>query len=322
LLNDEIPKTYGVYYNGWDWSGEGGDEGIGIHHPEGDLKMVSTYTDELISSDYLGVNPNPEGKYWKVTWAETENGHGVTEGGSSGSPIFNEEGYVVGALSGGRASCSATDKPDFYGKFSYSWESNGNTPERQLKPWLDPINSGNEKLRGMYLDSSGILADFEANRTKIRVGGLVNFTNLSEGEIIGYKWIFEGGKPQESEIISPSYIQYEMTGDFDVTLIARSVKDADTIVKKDYIHVMPTITPNPSRGYFRITFGTDLPQELDVYVSDMQGRNVNYYYNINEGDNEIVIDLSRQASGVYIIMIMADGVKEVLKACVVRHTNF
>ena len=34
---------------------------------------------------------------------------------------------------------------------------------------------------------------------------------------------------------------------------------ADTIIKQDYIHVTPTVTPNPSRGFFKITFGSALP---------------------------------------------------------------
>ena len=37
--------------------------------------------------------------------------------------------------------------PDFYGKFSASWDQNGNTSNRQLKPWLDPTNSGTISLR-------------------------------------------------------------------------------------------------------------------------------------------------------------------------------
>ena len=321
LLNEEVPATFNVFYNGWDWSGESSPSGVTIHHPEGDLKMISTYDEFLVSSNYLGTAPDPSGKYWKVFWTETENGFGVTEGGSSGSPLFSDEGYVLGNLSGGKASCSSTAQPDYYGKFSYSWQSNGTEAERQLEPWLDPVGSGQQKLRGIYLDSTNILADFDAGISHIKVGGIVNFRNLTEGEAVGYEWYFEGGEPESSEAYLPPYIQYDKAGDFDVRLIARSLKTADTLTRKDYIHVKPTITPNPSKGKFKISFGNQLPGELDIRVVDMTGREVHFFFEVSEYDNTVVVDLSTHASGIYLIEVVADGAREVLKAFLMRYTS-
>ena len=314
LLNDDIPRTFGAFFNGWDWTGEPSSAGVSIHHPEGDLKMISTYDEYLVSSQYLGTAPDEAGKYWKVFWTETESGYGVTEGGSSGSPIFNEEGYVVGALAGGKASCTATTQPDYYGKFSYSLRSNGTEPERQLKPWLDPQNTGQQKLRGIYFDSTSVLADFEANTTNIKVGGLVSFKNLTEGEATSYQWYFEGGNPETSEIISPSYVEYNRAGDYDVRLIARSLKDSDTLIRKNYIHVKPTITPNPSRDRFKVSFGAGLPETLEIDVTDLQGRKVSYSAEVNKVENTVSIDLSAHVSGVYLIRINSDGKDKVLTA--------
>ncbi|MEJ2595893.1 MAG: T9SS type A sorting domain-containing protein [bacterium] len=321
LLDDEIPATYSVFFNGWDWTGIPSPTGVTIHHPEGDLKMISVYDEYLVSSQYLGTSQDESGKYWKVFWVETESGFGVTEGGSSGSPIFSQEGYVLGSLAGGKASCTAPFQPDYYGKISYSWKSNGTTPERQLRPWLDPINTGQQKLRGIYFDSTGIFADFEASTTHIKVGGLISYNNLTEGEATGYEWYFEGGEPETSEIISPSYIEYNSAGDYDVRLVAKSLKSSDTITRKEYIHVKPTITPNPSRGKFKISFGSGLPQELDIRVTDMQHRNINFFYDVNQFENSISIDLSIHASGIYLIKIIADGSEEVLKAFLLKHAE-
>ncbi len=321
LLSDEIPATYSVFFNGWDWTGVPSATGVTIHHPEGDLKMISTYDEYLVSSQYLGTSQDESGKYWKVFWTETESGFGVTEGGSSGSPLFSQEGYILGSLAGGKASCSATFQPDYYGKFSYSWRSNGTEPERQLKPWLDPINTGQQKLRGIYFDSTGIFADFEASTTHIKVGGLVSYKNLTEGEATGYEWYFEGGEPETSEIISPSYIEYNSAGDYDVRLVAKSLKSSDTITRKDYIHVKPTITPNPSRGKFKISFGSGLPQELDIRVTDLQQRNISFFHEVNPLENSISIDLSIHTSGIYLIKIIADDSEEVLKAFLLKHAE-
>jgi hypothetical protein len=89
--------------------------GMCIHHPKGDIKKISKW-EKAISL---------QADYWKVKYSK-----GSTEGGSSGSPLFNRTGYVVGQLSHGNASCSNTgtglfDGHDFFGCFHRSWEKYG-----------------------------------------------------------------------------------------------------------------------------------------------------------------------------------------------------
>jgi hypothetical protein len=321
LLADDIPPEYEPYYSGWDRSGSGASAGVGIHHPEGDLKMISTYKDPLVSVNYNNPSPDANGKYWMVHWSETQNGHGVTEGGSSGSPIFSQGGYVVGLLSGGRASCTAQDEPDYYGKFSYSWESNGTDSTTQLKPWLDPLNLNVDRLPGYKKDTLTFAANFTASTSEIKVGGTVNFFNQSQGEIVGYEWYFEGGVPNKSVMEIPPTIHYSEVGEFDVMLIAKSTKSSDTLIVRDYIHVLPSLTPNPSAGHFSINFGQEMPQELDISITDVRGKNVNFF--ISEGfGNSVIVDLSQLSSGVYIIRVTADGSLETLKAMLITNSNF
>lgn len=146
-LQTNPPSSYDAYYAGWDRSNTAGTSGVGIHHPSGAPKKISTYTQTLLSSTYNGGANNA---HWSVRWAATANGHGVTEGGSSGSPIFNESGRVVGQLSGGSSFCTNTSGRDLYGKFYTNWDLCGSTDGAQLKPWLDPSNTGATSIDGVY----------------------------------------------------------------------------------------------------------------------------------------------------------------------------
>lgn len=144
-LSSSIPASYNVYYAGWDRNNTAATKGLGFHHPAGDIKKVSTFNNAATSSSWSGATPN---SHWQVKWSATANGHGVTEGGSSGSPLFNNAGRIVGDLTGGLSYCSSPNSPDVYGKFSYSWESAGTTNATRLKPWLDPNNTGVTTLDG------------------------------------------------------------------------------------------------------------------------------------------------------------------------------
>ncbi len=144
-LNESVPLSYEPYYNGWSAKDETSGQGVTIHHPQGDIKKISTYTSPLISTNWGSV-PNT---HWKVVWSRTETNFGVTEGGSSGSPIFNSAGVILGQLTGGDASCTDTLGPDYYGKFSHSWNKIGTGAETRLQPWLDPDNTGIVELGGL-----------------------------------------------------------------------------------------------------------------------------------------------------------------------------
>jgi len=146
LLKTPLNLTWKPYYNGWDSNEEASPSGVCIHHPDGDAKKISTYK---IPANSLSNPIEIEGETmalnstWQIFWSETENGHGVTQGGSSGSPLFNSRGLIVGTLTGGSTNCDdGINSFDIFGKFSYHWESNGNTNNKKLRPWLDPQNTG------------------------------------------------------------------------------------------------------------------------------------------------------------------------------------
>ena len=138
------------YYLGWDRSGNSGTGGVGIHHPKGDVKKISTYRNVPISTAYDSNSPNNSATHWRITWSDTEPHHGVTEIGSSGSPLLNNDHRVIGQLHGGLSSCSSLNSPDWYGKFSVSWTGNGATDSRRrLRDWLDPQGINSQTLNGI-----------------------------------------------------------------------------------------------------------------------------------------------------------------------------
>jgi hypothetical protein len=160
-MNDVIPDTFHVFYNGWSrLESPVSPSGVCIHHPNGDIKKISTYTTPLVSTHWEGSTNET---HWMVKWSPTQSGYGVTEGGSSGSPMFDPQGRIVGTLSGGLSACDSTsrDEPDYFGKISFSWASNGNMPTRRLRDWLDPTGTNAMTLEGVYLG----IEEAEAKRT-------------------------------------------------------------------------------------------------------------------------------------------------------------
>ncbi len=171
-LESEIPSEWDVYYNGWDASGditEGG--GVGIHHPAGDLKKISTF-ETYSSSTWPGATPGATDAHWLLKFVATEHGHGVTEGGSSGSSLFNANHLIIGTLTGGNSTCSNPNGSNYYGKLWYHWDKYGDSPSTQFKTWLDPLNLGVKTLQGINYNPSSPRIDTD-NRD-------VTFTGATE----------------------------------------------------------------------------------------------------------------------------------------------
>ena len=146
-VEDPVFDSWTPFYAGWDVTGSVSTSGVGIHHPSGDRKKISTFTSNVSNSSVYFP-----GAHWRVYWEETQTNHGVTEGGSSGSPLFDEDGRIVGTLTGGASFCNSPNAPDYYGKMSFHWS--GNNPigdDEKLEPFLDPAGTGQQTLDGSYV---------------------------------------------------------------------------------------------------------------------------------------------------------------------------
>ncbi len=147
-LNHAPPPQWQPYYNGWSRLDLPSTGGVGIHHPAGDAKKISTYTQTATSAGpVVSGQQMAENSTWRIIFAETETNHGVTQGGSSGSPMFNEDGLVVGTLTGGSSSCSNPSGANFYGKISYHWDQSPD-PFEHLRYFLDPMGEEVTEIPG------------------------------------------------------------------------------------------------------------------------------------------------------------------------------
>tara|TARA_B110000495_G_scaffold203658_1_gene228525 strand:+ start:74 stop:2146 length:2073 start_codon:yes stop_codon:yes gene_type:complete len=151
VVNTLKSSSFSAYWNGWKAASSSTQGGAGIHHPAGDIKKISTFNGSTQSTSWGSAG----GSHWQMSWSSNSNGHGVTEGGSSGSPLFNNSGLIIGTLTGGSSYCTNQTSPDLYGKMSYHWTSNGTANNERLKPWLDPESSNLTTLNGSSDPCSG-----------------------------------------------------------------------------------------------------------------------------------------------------------------------
>jgi hypothetical protein len=155
-LVQSIPASYNPFFAGWDATSSTPNDVVGIHHPSGDRKKISTATN-IVSGTWQAP-----GNHWQVKWMETVTNWGVTEPGSSGSPIFNNNKRIVGQLTGGFSCCTdggcpptqftGPAEPDYYGKMDKNWDDNPNSASEKLKNFLDPLNTGVTAMDGSYVN--------------------------------------------------------------------------------------------------------------------------------------------------------------------------
>lgn len=307
-LNSEIPFNYGAYASGWDRTNTGSNSGVSFHHPSGDIKKVSTYNTALTTTAWNGGGNT----HWRVRWAETENNHGVTEGGSSGSPIYNSNGHIIGDLSGGSSFCTSPNSPDLYGKLSYSWSPNGASNNEKLQPWLDPTNSQVTSLDGKICGTV-LFSNFYGAYTNIYTGGLNQYFYTGTGEPVEYSWTFYGGTPNTSTEESP-IVTYNNPGLMTVRLkVTDSEGNESTEIKQQYIlvdenggsisieenkNIKFEIFPNPSNGTFFLS--QDVNTKSEVTVFDIFGKKI---INLDFKTETEKLDLSYLSNGVYFLTI-------------------
>ncbi|MEE4177502.1 MAG: T9SS type A sorting domain-containing protein [Bacteroides sp.] len=142
-FSNPIPESVNPFFSGWnrDLSSTIDETIIGIHHPSGDIKKFSYAEGGVQASSYLG-SPGSGTTHWRITWS----GGTTTEGGSSGSPIFDAGGRIIGQLHGGYAACGNT-QPDWYGRLGVSWTGGGSATTR-LSDWLDPLGTNATAIDG------------------------------------------------------------------------------------------------------------------------------------------------------------------------------
>lgn len=124
----------GLTWEGWDSNVLGNSSSVtGIHHPDGSWKRISYGT----KTNNSGSRPNPAGGVACISGSSyvvqyrSDLGNGLTEPGSSGSPVFDSAQRVRGTLSCGSATCTGTSFSD-YGRLDAAFSI--------LAPYLMPAD--------------------------------------------------------------------------------------------------------------------------------------------------------------------------------------
>lgn len=158
-ITGDIPASYGVTRVGWnrnmdiadinqDFNNEEHEVFVGFHHPGGNPKKQS-WTNLIYGNGTFNQMTEPA-THWSMTFDK-----GCTEGGSSGSGLFDYKGRIVGFLSGGSGTTNA-----LYSKLSYGWENTweqGKFPPHtgsvsRLKEAFDPAETGYSTYYGTEAD--------------------------------------------------------------------------------------------------------------------------------------------------------------------------
>lgn len=179
-IDDPFDPDWNLYWEGWDRRSVGAlcseptdptaTAGLcaSIHHPGVDEKRITFVPVPLTVSGISGGSNT----HWHAAWDPTPPilpnivnpppslPPGVTEGGSSGSPLFSADRRIVGVLSGGWSACGATGASlsDEYGQLAIAWEGRG-TPATRMKDHLDPLGSGVEYIDGMGMSPFTLALD-------------------------------------------------------------------------------------------------------------------------------------------------------------------
>lgn len=167
-LKNAIPAAYGAVLSGWkrqdadvQTTAGAGKKIYGFHHPVGDNKKL-TSSASIASYAWPSQQPSASGARWLMEPTE-----GYASPGSSGSGLFDGDGYLIGIASiagqtgnipancNNAAAGGTSQGPPMnlimYQKVSNAWEynENGVSGTNSLKPFLDPGNTGVAKINSV-----------------------------------------------------------------------------------------------------------------------------------------------------------------------------
>ena len=217
LLDEPVNPDANAFFAGWDRREETPVGGVIVHHASSLEKRISFDENEMEITRHFGDVNDPNENHIRVGNYEL----GSTAQGSSGAALFNKDKRVVGQLHGGRASCEQNEA-DWYGRFFTSWLGEG-IPERQLMPWLDPLNSNAEFIDGIWDQQSVELQVSIIQTSEILCAGASDATIMIE--------VQKGTGPYEYSIDDGINFQNEPifselnAGDYNI-----QVKDANGVV--------------------------------------------------------------------------------------------
>ncbi len=304
-LNNTPAANYRPYLLGWNRKNIAPSSSISIHHPLGDIKKISIDNDPAITAKF-NTSYLSNG-FWKILRWD----YGVTEEGSSGGPLLDQNKQLIGSLTGGSASCPpGLPTNDYFEKFALAWDYRTES-SKQLKFWLDPINSNVEKLDGMTVNSETTLCSPETNfkdtdtHTIVKIPDVItNKGYYSGSNLVGFTEFAEQFKFSKS---------CELSG---ISLGIAKVK-LTTTNSTSYISV-------------RVYEGTDKPERLLIdndrfYLKNFYGDAMNYLSFSNSiktsGNFFVSYDISKINAGDSLVVYMANRKADITNSFFLKNSS-
>ncbi|MEO0651976.1 MAG: trypsin-like peptidase domain-containing protein [Planctomycetota bacterium] len=261
-INNTIPTNYNAYFAGWTRSSTNPNFVFSMGHPSGGPKKISV--------DQNGATKGSIGVFnsaWFVDWSL-----GTLEGGSSGGPLFQQDGLVVGA-----ACCvsnfSCSSQAAWYGRFDrfYSTMNAGQ--------WLDPVGANPTVLDGFdptnpgggggepMVDSTtpaSLPTVIATSPTSLTINGS-GFTGVTDVRVNG---VSLSGLPPQWTLVDDGQIDVNLLGPFALPSLNIEVVENGTIAQID-VPVSTPATPtldlqNSDPGFIIQAVGLNLWMSSDV----------------------------------------------------------
>lgn len=235
-ITGKYDNSFNLFWNGWDIDSKAPESGASIHHPKLDVMKISTFSTPAFSSTWrnkeaIGIKDG----HWGVSFIKTPNGFSLTQKGSDGAPLFNQDGLVVGVLTGRNIPYTTTDTRTYYGKISACWNIRDPQTNKTLGDFLDPDHTGIQKIEGRYADGKP-RADFRVSSADIYLSLPIRILNHSY-KAESYSWDFPGAAVPTSNEENP-VVTYTAPGTYSISLtINKGTKDEHTVVKENCIRI-------------------------------------------------------------------------------------
>ena len=150
-----MPKAPSIacrpYWAGWNLSEAPHGPFTCFHHPKGDAKKVAFTNDITPNTSAIYSNKYNEEYFWKTQGL-------LLEGGSSGAALIDNDGKIIGALTGGDTPENCNDTDDltkYFWMLRKAWNDQIDNTFQTLAQLLDPLETGATSLDGI----DGITAD-------------------------------------------------------------------------------------------------------------------------------------------------------------------
>ncbi|MEL0035095.1 MAG: PKD domain-containing protein [Gammaproteobacteria bacterium] len=231
-------NEFNVYFTGWNAVAQEAANVVTIHHPAGDEKRISLDADPLTITLYGNDPADVTGQYYRIEAWDV----GTTEGGSSGSGIWNQQKQLIGTLSGGLASCTAPAESDWYGRMSDHWQSAGEHPLLNSAKALAPTTA-NRTLSGLE-SCDGAMIDMVISDSSAAPDTAIDLSaNVTSGVApYEYAWDFNNDGVVDSNDPQPSH-SYSQSGEYEVYLMITDANQCRTASRSRII------VPDPSERF-------------------------------------------------------------------------